>query len=500
MENLLTINSSTTTGTSCDDTLDIDTFFREQLAPLLQKFKYRLSQFEHSVNNDSKRLQNYSKTKLKRAYEVLETLEQEWHHRWKTSGSLFIIVGDTHNEEEEEGQQRHYNNTITTNEQKVLLRSFMVQTLEQSLADLSEKYRELETTLMGFSTDDYYFDTTLDDTIDAMMSKIEEVDSRISDTIERAMQMGSKVHEKINKVAGRASLQMDHLKDAMTKGAMQLLLYEELPVPWRNNQHILTGYRFLSTPAQCWHSLLYLHNETGNIYTHLVGFLVFLGIGIYELFYSPTLSEAPLIDRLIFAVFFTAACKCLVCSTVWHTLSGINDYTIFKRVACLDYVGISVLICASVVLTEYYGFYCDDMWRNTYMAGTGTLAVIGTIIPFMDWFEKREMKWLRITFFITMAASAAFPVGHLYAIYGPEPMNAWLSPVMKSIGCYLLGVVVYGNQWPEAFWPGRFDHLGHSHQLWHLFVCGGIWYHYLAAVSFVGQREVFGFCSASASS
>ncbi|KAI9268061.1 hemolysin-III related-domain-containing protein [Phascolomyces articulosus] len=480
MENLLTINSSA----GCDDTLDIDTFFREQLAPLLQKFKYRLSQFEHSVNNDSKRLQNYSKTKLKRAHQVLETLEHEWHQRWQTSGSLFVML-----------EQQTTVSALMKKEQ-ALVRSYMVHTLEQSLADLSEKYRELETTLMGFSTDDYYFETTLDDTIDAMMSKIEEVDSRISDTIDRAKQVGSKVHEKIHKVAGRASEQMDHLKDAMTKGAMQLLLYEELPVPWRNNQHILTGYRFLSTPAQCWHSLLYLHNETGNIYTHLIGFVVFLCIGIYELFYSELISTAPLIDRVMFAVFFTAACKCLMCSTVWHTLSGINDYTIFKRVACLDYVGISVLICASVVLTEYYGFYCDDMWRNTYMAGTGTLAVVGSIIPFMDWFEKREMKWLRITFFITMAASAAVPVGHLYAIYGPELMNVWLSPVMKSIACYLLGVVVYGNQWPEAFWPGKFDHIGHSHQLWHLFVCGGIWYHYLAAVSFVGQREIFGFCSA----
>lgn len=95
-----------------------------------------------------------------------------------------------------------------------------------------------------------------------------------------------------------------------------------------------------------------------------------------------------MIDRVIFAVFFVAACKCLMCSTVWHTLSGINDYATFKRVACLDYVGISVLICASVVLTEYYGFYCQDQWRNTYMVGTGTLAVAGIFIPFMEWFDR----------------------------------------------------------------------------------------------------------------
>jgi len=77
-----------------------------------------------------------------------------------------------------------------------------------------------------------------------------------------------------------------------------------------------------------------------------------------------------------------------MCSTVWHTLSGINDYDIFKRMACLDYVGISVLISASVVLLEYYGFYCNDIWRNTYIAGTSILSIIGVCMPFSEWFNQ----------------------------------------------------------------------------------------------------------------
>lgn len=157
-------------------------------------------------------------------------------------------------------------------------------------------------------------------------------------------------------------------------------------------QHILTGYRFLPTPSACWHSLTYVHNETGNIYTHLLGFFFFLGLGIYELFYSNSLASVPNFDRIVFGIFFIAACKCLMCSTVWHTLSGINDYDIFKRMACLDYVGISVLISASVVLLEYYGFYCNDVWRNTYITGTSILSVIGICMPFSAWFNLNG-KW-----------------------------------------------------------------------------------------------------------
>lgn len=163
----------------------------------------------------------------------------------------------------------------------------------------------------------------------------------------------------------------------------------------------------MPTPSACWHSLTYVHNETGNIYTHLLGFFFFLGLGIYELFYSNSLASVPNFDRIVFGIFFIAACKCLMCSTVWHTLSGINDYDIFKRMACLDYVGISVLISASVVLLEYYGFYCNDVWRNTYIAGTSILSVIGICMPFSAWFNLNG-KWFlsnHMAFFATSFAN-----------------------------------------------------------------------------------------------
>ncbi|KAI8374620.1 hemolysin-III related-domain-containing protein [Radiomyces spectabilis] len=449
MENLLTINKTR----GCEDALDLDDFFQQRLTPVLQKLKTRLSHFE----SDSKqRLQDYTIDKIKRTYSLLESLDKARQLGWK--------------------QSLDHMNSMP------LLR----QTLEQSLADLTEKYRELETLVA-----DDYFEKTLDDTMDAVMFSIEQVDNQISDTFQKASEMRNRVHEKIHDLADMAH---DQLKKAIAYGAKRLLHYEELPVPWRNNKYILTGYRFLSTPADCFHSLLYIHNETGNIYTHLVGFFFFLSIGIYELFYSSLLSEVPNVDRIIFAIFFLAACKCLMCSTVWHTLSGINDYHTFTRMACLDYVGISVLICASIILCEYYGFYCHDAWRNSYIIGTGTLAIVGITMPFMSWFDKLEFRWIRIAFFICLASSGIVPIAHLSAVHGGTAVMTWIAPVVQSLLCYILGVAVYANQLPEVFWPGKFDHFGHSHQLWHLFVCGGIWFHYVAAKSFVSDREQFGFC------
>jgi adiponectin receptor len=35
---------------------------------------------------------------------------------------------------------------------------------------------------------------------------------------------------------------------------------------------------------------------------------------------------------------------------------------------------------------------------------------------------------------------------------------------------YVLGAVVYCTRFPESLFPGKFDYIGHSHQLWHLLV------------------------------
>ncbi|OZJ03201.1 hypothetical protein BZG36_05020, partial [Bifiguratus adelaidae] len=331
----------------------------------------------------------------------------------------------------------------------------------------------------------------IDPLIDATLLKIEEMDTRIIEALETAITLRKNMENGLTKAVETATQayysahdRMEDIRNAAVVGVKRLLHYHELPKDWQYNEYILTGYRFLPTIKSCIASLFYLHNETGNIYTHLLASVVFIAIGIYECFLSPSVSHLPTFDRIVFGLFFIAACKCLICSTVWHTCAGISDYITYKRVACLDYIGISLLICASLVVTEYYGFYCADTWRNTYMSGTGLLAVLGVIVPWMEWFDAKEMKWLRVLFFLTIGFSGVLPVFHLILTHGVGPVLTWMIPVFVSVICYLSGVVFYGNQLPERWAPGVFDQWGHSHQLWHLFVVAGIWWHYRAMRGF----------------
>jgi predicted membrane channel-forming protein YqfA (hemolysin III family) len=48
-----------------------------------------------------------------------------------------------------------------------------------------------------------------------------------------------------------------------------------------DNEYIKTGYRVYYSYVDNWRSLFMLHNETGNIWTHLIGFFMFIGLMVY---------------------------------------------------------------------------------------------------------------------------------------------------------------------------------------------------------------------------
>lgn len=62
------------------------------------------------------------------------------------------------------------------------------------------------------------------------------------------------------------------------------LTWSQLPEIWRrrDNIHLLRGYRPLNESyTQCLASLFHIHNETVNIWTHLLGIPLFLLSGLY---------------------------------------------------------------------------------------------------------------------------------------------------------------------------------------------------------------------------
>ncbi|KAI9270840.1 hemolysin-III related-domain-containing protein [Sporodiniella umbellata] len=278
---------------------------------------------------------------------------------------------------------------------------------------------------------------------------------------------------------------------AILLGAKRLLHIEELPKDRRENQYVLSGYRFYKSKRDCLKSLFSLHNETVNIWSHLLGFVFFsfLSINLFQRKFP----DASGHDLLIFAAFCVAALLCLLCSSIYHTFICHSAHHIKSLTATLDYIGITFLITASICTIVHFGFYCDSVSRNRYMIFSSLIGSIGVILPFFRFFDTKRYRPLRIGLFVVMAFSSVVPVLHLITVKGLIHSFDFLKPALLGGMMYVCGVTVYAKRFPEKFFPGRFDFTGMtSHAIWHIFVCLGILFHYIGSFHFYNRRESYG--------
>ena len=145
-----------------------------------------------------------------------------------------------------------------------------------------------------------------------------------------------------------------------------LLRWTELP-PWLqegSNDLILAYYRPASfSYFRSFQSLFYMHNESVNIHTHLLGsFLFFFTSCTVYAFEAPSVSAA---DIYVFGCFFLGAVVCLAMSAIFHTI--LNHSPRVAQVGNqLDYIGIVFLITGSFIPSVYYGFYCEPGLQQLY--------------------------------------------------------------------------------------------------------------------------------------
>jgi len=125
-------------------------------------------------------------------------------------------------------------------------------------------------------------------------------------------------------------------------------------------------------------------HDSVNIHTHLIPGMIWLRDHL------PKVSTEP--EDLPSLIFTSSALLCLFASALWHTMSGCADRTRMMLCARVDYVGIGWLISASVGTVVHYGFYCHETSRDFFLSLCAASAVLGTVFPFMEWFDKFEYR------------------------------------------------------------------------------------------------------------
>ncbi|KAL3095637.1 hypothetical protein niasHT_024463 [Heterodera trifolii] len=272
--------------------------------------------------------------------------------------------------------------------------------------------------------------------------------------------------------------------------------FHALPDWLQDNEFLHTGHRPpLPSFAACFKSILSLHTETGNIWTHLIGCVAFFILALWFLTRPDTHIQFQ--EKLVFSFFFIGAILCLGLSFTFHTVSC-HSKPVVRIFSRLDYLGISLLIVGSFIPWIYYGFYCRREPKVTYIAMIGVLGLGAVVVSLWDKFNDKRYRPFRATIFSLMGLSGIIPTIHFVYTDGFRQLVAetsfyWLV-VMALL--YLFGALLYATRTPERFFPGKCDLLFQSHQLFHLCVVCAAFTHYYG-ISEMAMNRLTGTCPIS---
>ncbi|XP_051206286.1 heptahelical transmembrane protein 4 [Lolium perenne] len=324
----------------------------------------------------------------------------------------------------------------------------------------------------------------------------------------------------------------------------ELVGYEALPEFLKHNEFVLDYYRSEWPIKQALLSVFALHNETINIWTHLIGFFVFLALTVCAATMVPmetgvatstvhlanctsdptvlmayygtngtamavqavlrhnvsaSVVETELasaaaaghpVTRWPFYAYLCGAMFCLLMSSGCHLLSCHSEHACYVLLR-LDYAGITGLIVTSFYPLVYYTFLCDPFYRTLYLAAITVFGAAAVAVSMLPVFEAPDLRWARAALFACMAASGLVPIVHKLLVFGARPEAVLTTGYELAMGAfYLAGVVVYGARVPERWLPGKFDLFGHSHQLFHALVIAGAYTHYQAGLVYLSWRDM----------
>lgn len=292
----------------------------------------------------------------------------------------------------------------------------------------------------------------------------------------------------------RAAEQAEEFVKKVWEAGWRVVHHNSLPTWLKDNDFLHKGHR---TPTNsfmaCFKSIFRIHTETGNIWSHLLGFIAFLGITIY--FMTRSSLEIQWQEKAVFSAFFLGAILCLGFSWVFHTVFN-HSQKIGKLFNKLDYCGIAFLTMGSFVPWLYYSFYCRLGPKITYLVLIFLLGTLCIIVSLWDKFSEPRFRPLRAGVFIALGLSGVIPALHFVITDGfwfaiDRASLGWLS-LMAVL--YIVGAVIYAVRIPERLFPGKFDIWFQSHQIFHVFVLAAAFVHYHGISEIANYRLTLGDC------
>jgi adiponectin receptor len=248
------------------------------------------------------------------------------------------------------------------------------------------------------------------------------------------------------------------------------LCWKHLPKWQRDNEFIIHGYRKPSySYSRSVRDTKTLHNETVNIWSHLLAAILFVTHLIRFVIECGPLSR----DVVVVLNFFLGVITCFGFSSVYHLFSN-HSRRIASLCQRLDHLGVVIVIWSSAVSFVYFAFHCDRLAQRFHITLVTTAALASAIFAYRPKFRHPKSRPLRTFTYFVLGCCATLPAIHLSHVdEKPAYQRTVLASYQTLASLNSLAGLIYAVRVPERFCRGTFDIFGSSHQIMHILViCG----------------------------
>lgn len=246
---------------------------------------------------------------------------------------------------------------------------------------------------------------------------------------------------------------------------------------WTKNNYILSGYRRSQTnKLNCLISVFNIHNETINIWTHTVSLIYFVYILINNYY-----------NDIIIKLYEIVSIICFIMSTCYHIYMPMShkNYLLLLK---LDLFSIILYIVTTNILIFYYWFWCYKKLINIYMFFSGLYLGLGIILLLkIDIIKKYNFI---LAYYSIYNLGIIISYIHIYNITDGDVDKIIKYKFTEPIKYFFTGFIIYTTKIPERLFPNKFDILGNSHQLWHVFSSIGIYYYHQEIIKNIEYRNI----------
>ncbi|XP_060073238.1 membrane progestin receptor beta-like [Ylistrum balloti] len=229
-------------------------------------------------------------------------------------------------------------------------------------------------------------------------------------------------------------------------------------------------------------SLFQIHNETVNVWTHLIGFIILWWImGELSAEYD-VWTEIHSWPMLVFGLCCVISTMTSACVHLLHSRSVYHHYSLFM----IDYVGATVYSFGSGIQAFYA---CSDKATYEYV-GSNYLP----LLTFMSWLNFIVLCLSKLLFGhnpcdvrrkLMMIAMMTIQAALVTLPFGPRYFRCYVSDTcsLSSLNHLTISWIFFascafffGSHLPEKLYPGKCDVLGQGHQIFHVVsVVNQIW-------------------------